>query len=126
MGTRSGRFPVTPACASLPRSASASADLPLRLAQRAFAAVLEKSHAKDGGAFHAAQLRQAARRTLSALSADDHARLSRWLALQLASDARNTNAATGALVRVDALLAAAVGAALVHAREDVRTDAHAA
>ena len=49
-----------------------AASLALRAAQRAFAASLES--ARDAGEFRDAQRRSAARRTLSALSADDRAR----------------------------------------------------
>ena len=59
------------------------ASLSLRHAQRAFAAVLDA--ARRVGEFRGAQLRSGARRTLSALSADDRAELAAWLTLQLAT-----------------------------------------
>lgn len=90
--------------------------LPLRYAQRAFAALIEAGRTRVG-AFRFAQLRSAARRTLSALSADDHARLQRWLSLQLASGAQPADATP--LARVDAMLAAQVGGALARAREEL-------
>ncbi|WP_419481427.1 hypothetical protein [Dokdonella sp.] len=79
-------------------------DLPLRLAQRALAAALEtrRDLGIDARRRAAAQQRLA-RRTLSALSADDRFRLERWLALQLA-----TAPALAALARIDARLAARI------------------
>ena len=99
---------------------SSAAGWPLRLTQRAFAALLELALHGGGtaGAFRAARLRGAARRTLSALSADDHARLVRWLALQLATAARETDAAA-ALARADAATAAGVAALLARTREEL-------
>ena len=71
------------------RSASLQqASLALRHAQRAFAAMLDAvsfGTARAGGEFRNAQLRSAARRTLSALSADDRAELTEWLTLQVAA-----------------------------------------
>src|SRR5690348_8067073 len=58
------------------------ASLALRAAQRAFAASLEGG--RDAGEFRRAQQRGVARRTLSALSADDRARLAAWVSLLLA------------------------------------------
>lgn len=92
--------------------------LPLRLAQRAFAALTEARRGPTG-AFRLAQLRSAARRTLSALSADDHAQLQRWLGLQLASAGAQATEALRLLGRVDAALAAQSGAALARAREEL-------
>jgi hypothetical protein len=63
------------------RASFQPASLPLRSAQRAFAAVLD-SHRRVGE-FRGAQLRSVARRTLSALSADDR------LSLQIAAGARD-------------------------------------
>ena len=93
-----------------------AADLPLRLAQRAFAALIEepaRNAARNGAEFRLAQLRSAARRTLSALSADDQACLSRWLALQFVCAV----AASPHLARVDATLAANVDGMLELLRE---------
>ena len=84
------------------------ASLALRAAQRAFAASLEG--ARDAGEFRGAQRRGAARRTLSALSADDRARLAEWLALQIA--AASDERACGVLARVDEPLVARVRRAL--------------
>jgi hypothetical protein len=101
--------------------ASSEAGLPLRMAQRAFAALLE---AGERGEFAMAQLRSAARRTLSALSADEQSGLSRWLSLQLAtSPACDLVNACSALTRVDAMLAAGVAAALPRTREELLTHA---
>jgi hypothetical protein len=81
--------------------------LVLRAAQRAFAASLER--ARDAGEFRDAQRRGAARRTLSALSADDRARLADWLSLLLATgDSRAADASIVALARIDAALVARV------------------
>jgi hypothetical protein len=84
-----------------------AASLVLRAAQRAFAASLERAH--DAGEFRDAQRRGAARRTLSALSADDRARLADWLSLLLATgDSRVADASIVALARIDAALVARV------------------
>lgn len=104
---------------------------PLRLAQRAFAALLgEPRGGAPASAFRSAQLRSAAQRTLSTLSADDAAQLARWLALQLATTkARAATHAASRLARVDARLAANVEAAARRAREALfapRRDAAAA
>lgn len=97
---------------------SSAAGLPLRLAQRTFAALLEGG---DRGEFAMAQLRSAARRTLSALSADEQSDLLRWLSLQLASsDAGELVNASSPLTRVDAMLAAGVSAALPRMREELQ------
>lgn len=88
------------------------ASLALRAAQRAFAASLEST--RDAGEFSQAQRRSAARRTLSALSADDRARLADWLSLLLAAgDSRVVDNAIGgtlmgALARIDVALVARV------------------
>jgi len=83
--------------------------LDLRHAQRAFAALIE-AHRRVGE-FRAAQLRSAARRTLSALSADDRAALADWLSLQLAAaDAGERE--LGLLARVDMRVVARVRRAL--------------
>ncbi|HEU4664020.1 MAG TPA: hypothetical protein VFS55_08315 [Dokdonella sp.] len=91
-------------------AAESDASLALRIAQRAFAPLLER-HVRHT-TFRFAQLRSAARRALSALSADDRVRLARWLALLCAAvaiDAREV--AEQRLARIDAALAAAVTAA---------------
>ncbi|MEO7325585.1 MAG: hypothetical protein ABIW82_12215 [Dokdonella sp.] len=69
-----------------------------------------------------AQLRSAARRTLSALSADEQSGLSRWLSLQLASsDAGDVVVnASSPLTRVDAMLAARIAAAIPRTREELQ------
>jgi hypothetical protein len=104
-------------------TASSEAGLPLRMAQRAFAVLLETGGRGDagGGEFVMAQLRVAARRTLSALSADEQSVLSRWLSLQLATSvAPDTIAhAGGPLTRVDAMLAAGIAATLPRTREEL-------
>lgn len=107
-----------PAIATSKESAGGDVGLPLRLAQRAFAALIEtrRGHA---GAFRLAQLRSAARRTLSVLSADDHVRLQRWLGLQLASGAVQTADPVRLFARIDAMLAAQVGSALTRTREEL-------
>lgn len=88
-----------------------AASLVLRAAQRAFAASLEG--ARDAGEFRDAQRRGTARRTLSALSADDRTRLADWLALLLATgDSRVADASIVALARIDAALVARVRRAL--------------
>ena len=84
-----------------------AASLALRAAQRAFAASLDG--ARDAGEFRNAQRRAAARRTLSALSADDRARLADWLSLLLAADgSRVADASIVALARIDAAVVARV------------------
>jgi len=114
---------TTPAVAQNQGKASSDAGLPLRFAQRAFAALIEETVTESAGnigAFRAAQLRSAARRTLSALSADDQARLQRWLALQLVSqDLQDGGALRNPLPRVDAMLAANVGNSLARTREEL-------
>lgn len=91
-------------------AAASDASLALRIAQRAFAPLLERDVRHT--AFRFAQLRTGARRVLSALSADDRVRFTRWLALHCAAaapDAREL--AERRLARIDAALAAAVTAA---------------
>jgi hypothetical protein len=83
------------------------ASLALRAAQRAFAGSLERGN--DAGEFRRAQQRAAARRTLSALSADDRARLADWISLLIATgDSRAVDASIGSLSRIDAALVARV------------------
>ena len=87
------------------------ASLALRLAQRAFAPLLERSARHT--TFRFAQLRSGARRMLSALSADDRVRLARWLALLCAhAGERACEMVESRLARVDALLATMVMALL--------------
>ena len=92
-----------------------AAELALRLAQRAFAAFIDDtarrwSHAT---AFGDAQVRALARRTLSALSADDRSRLQRWLIVQCAARAGAEGALVGRwLKRVDPSIGATVVAAV--------------
>lgn len=98
--------------------APAWASLPLRLAQRAFAALIEdlSRDASRHAEIHLARLRSQARRTLSALSADDQQQIARWLALQFASgDA--CDQASQWLARVDAPLAAGIDGLLASANE---------
>ena len=85
-----------------------AASLELRHAQRAFAALVD-AHQR-AGEFQGAQMRKLARRTLSALSADDRARLAEWLALQIA--AASDERASGLVARVDEPLVARVRRAL--------------
>jgi hypothetical protein len=92
-------------------AAAKAVSFELRDAQRAFAALID-AHRRVGE-FRGAQLRSVARRTLSALSADDRAELADWLALQFAAGTRH--AADGALdivARTDAGLIARVRRAL--------------
>jgi len=99
---------------SMAVGASAAADdtsLALRIAQRAFAPLLERDVRHT--TFRFAQLRSGARRVLSALSADDRVRLARWLALLCAhAGDRACEVVESRLGRVDALLATAVMALL--------------
>ncbi|MEO6688489.1 MAG: hypothetical protein ABIS07_15915 [Dokdonella sp.] len=100
---------------------SSAAGLPLRMAQRTFASLLEGG---ERGEFVVAQLRSAARRTLSALSADEQSDLMRWLSLQLASNiACDVVNASSPLARVDAMLAAGIAAALPRTREELHAPA---
>jgi hypothetical protein len=98
--------------------APAWASLPLRLAQRAFATLIEDvAHdASRHAEIHLARLRSQARRTLSALSADDQERIARWLALQFASRKAGEQARQW-VARVDAALAAGIDALQASANE---------
>ncbi len=97
--------------------ASSAAGLPLRMAQRAFAALIEGG---NRGEFATAQLRSTSRRTLSALSADEQSSLSRWLSLQLATNSVHNRVGTSSpLTRVDAILAAGIAAMLPRTREEL-------
>jgi hypothetical protein len=84
------------------------ASLPLRMAQRALAALIEDV-GNDAS-------RSQARRTLSALSADDQAQIARWLALQFASRDAGEHAQQW-VGRVDATLAAGIEALQASVRE---------
>lgn len=100
----------THAISLLPPSAGNDVGWPLRLSQRAFAALLEAQR-RLAGEFRLAQLRAAAQRTLSALSADDRTRLSRWLSLLLAGDGNGGTDLARLIARVDSTLATQVDAA---------------
>lgn len=118
---------IVPAPVQMAEPASSAAALALRLAQRAFAAFIDDAaqDRADGNAFRAAQLRSTARRTLSALSADDQARLTRWLTLQFAAGVAPDNAvASRWLARVDARLGANIGAAIARTRKELCAHAH--
>lgn len=108
-----------PGCARPEPASPHAVQLPLRLAQRAFAALLEHAARNHDVALtlHGAQLRSAARRALSALSADDRACLVRWLALQIAVAAANPNDSLPE--RVDAILGGHVAAVLARTREEL-------
>ncbi len=94
------------------------ASLPLRMAQRALAALIEDvgNDASRHAEIHLARLRSQARRTLSALSADDQAQIARWLALQFASRDAGEHAQQW-VGRVDATLAAGIEALQASVRE---------
>lgn len=82
-------------------------DWSFRLCQRAFSALLEGT--RQQGAFRVQQQRAAARRALSALSADARIDLSRWLGWQLLPEGANRLAPALALLgALDASLAARV------------------
>lgn len=100
-----------------------AATLALRQAQRAFAAAFEAGRRGVSRApFPRAQRAAAARRTLSGLSADDAARLRRWLSLLLA--AAGAADAARRLARIDPALAAGVGAALAGVRDELSRRRH--
>ena len=108
---------------TLPLAAAARASLswPLRHAQRALAALIEEPDGQPALAtFRLAQRRDAAARTLSALSADDAAQLARWLALQLAPAPAGLADARGRrLQRLDGALGNAALSLLAGAREEI-------
>lgn len=80
---------------------------PLRLAQQAFAAVLEGHPRQDR--FRRAALHSAARAALSALSGDDRGLLERWLTLQWVTlGAGRPSMGLATLASIDPALAAAV------------------
>jgi len=89
-------------------AAADAASLELRHAQRAFAALVDAL--ERVGEFRGAQMRRHARRTLSALSADDRTRLAEWLALQIA--AATDERALALAARIDEALVARVRRAL--------------
>jgi len=89
-------------------TAADAASLELRHAQRAFAALVDAL--ERVGEFRGAQMRRHARRTLSALSADDRTRLAEWLALQIA--AATDERALALAARIDEALVARVRRAL--------------
>lgn len=87
-------------------------DWPLRLAQQAFAGVLDATAFTDP-----ADQTIAALHALNALHTRDRASLEQWLALQVATAITiHACKALAALARVDAVLAAAVRARLADAR----------
>jgi hypothetical protein len=80
---------------------------PLRLAQQAFAAVLEER--PRHGRFRRAALRAEARAALSALSGDDRGLLERWLTLQWVTlGASRPSMNLSALASIEPALAAAI------------------
>lgn len=90
---------------------------PLRLAQQAFASVLD--HREKVGSFAVASRRQAARYSLPALSLDDRVSLERWLVLQLMTiTVDGAHDALAALRSIDTLLAAAVRVQVVRTDPD--------
>jgi len=113
---------TTPALARNQENPSSDAGQPLRFAQRAVAALIEETVADatgNIGALCATQRRGAARRTLSAPSADDQVRLQCRGALQWAShDLQDGGVLRNPLSRVDAMLAAKVGSALARTHEE--------
>ncbi len=107
-------------------TANHAVDWPLRHAQRALAALIEDAVRDRAGAggFRAARLRAAAQRTVSGLSADDRARLARWLAV-LAANGRESAATSHAVARVDPGLAANAASLLARVREQLQQRRHA-
>lgn len=79
----------------------------LRLAQQAFAALLEDNRLPSS--FRTASLRVLSRARLTALSVDDRGRLQRWLALQIATgSASAASKVLDSLSTIDALMTANV------------------
>ncbi|MEO7064125.1 MAG: hypothetical protein ABI082_10205 [Dokdonella sp.] len=114
--------PISAPTLATAEPAIGNATLALRLAQRAFAACMEDASTKsdEGSAFPAARVRAAARRTLSALSADDRPRLDRWLILQLATGVAPSSAvARRWLARVDSSLSGSDGATVSQVRDEL-------
>jgi hypothetical protein len=112
-GHANGALPMNAAGPAVAGESSAPSQpsLALRMAQRGFAPLLETGVRHT--TFRFAQLRGGARRALSGLSADDRVHLARWLALLCASAGHGARESVESrLVRVDALLAAAVLALL--------------
>lgn len=92
-------------------SALSSQGWGLRLAQQAFAALLEDH--QRGASLRIAALRASARARLTALSVDDRQQLQRWLVLQLATgSASAASKHLDVLSTVDALISARVRAHL--------------
>lgn len=90
----------------------AQASWPMRLAQQAFAQLLEDSARHSG--FRVGARRMAARETLSALSVDDRGPFERWLSLQVfCAPAAIATTSINVLATVDATLATAVRSRLV-------------
>lgn len=116
-----GYRPDSLAAPSGPDPAGTEVGLPLRLAQRAFAALIEASWPRSAGALPLARLRRIARRTLSGLSADDRSRLSRWLSLQMASASAPGTDVARMLATAAPALAAHVDALLAGTREELST-----
>jgi hypothetical protein len=106
-------------------TAVSDASLVLRTAQRAFAPLLERNASFTP--FRFAQLRSAARRALSALSADDRDRLTRWLAWLCVTDTTlGREAPEARLTRIDIPLAAGVAVELAPLREELIAQASGA
>jgi hypothetical protein len=100
--------PHAPEAGPAPRVDAAS--IALRLAQRAFATLVDS---RDADELDDARRCAASRRTLSALSADDRLRLGEWLALVIATrDAANRERLMARLGRVGRSIVAEVGRAL--------------
>ncbi|HNR92619.1 MAG TPA: hypothetical protein PKO41_09360 [Dokdonella sp.] len=90
-------------------------DWNLRLAQQAFAELLEQR--RRHSSFRVTAQRRSARRGLSALSADDRGRLERWLALQVVTAASGESGeGLDLLATVDPTLVAGVRAQLPRLR----------
>lgn len=90
-----------------PASTVDAQDWAFRLAQQAFAALLEDD--QRTASFRIAAVRAAARSRLTALSVDDRGRLQRWLALQLATlTASAASKILGTLTALDPLMATSV------------------
>lgn len=116
-----GYHPDGPTVAPGRDSAGTEVGLRLRLAQRAFAALIEASWPRSAGVLSLARLRRTARRTLSGLSADDRSRLSRWLSLQMASASAPGTDVARMLAAAAPALAAHVDALLARTREELST-----
>ena len=110
--------PATRQGAVVPRRPT---QLALRLAQRAFAALIDHPSSRRGSTelLRGAQLRSLAQRTLPALSADARADLARWLALQFV--ARGAHPGSCQLSRIDAMLCAQTIALMAPAHLELTT-----